>query len=203
MKQRIFRWALGAGRARSTPTTWPARPDSPWLRLQLKVADRARLQEDPRAHRRPGPLLRLRLGAPLAQEIGEFFYAMGMLMLEGYGLTETAPFVSINRPGRLHVRDGRSAGAGHRGDDRRAHRRDPGARPAGDAGLPQPAGGDGPGDRRRGLVPHRGHRRAGPDRAHPDHRPAQEHHRAGQRQERLAGADGGRALDLAATSRRR
>ena len=36
--------------------------------------------------------------APLNQEIGEWFHAMGMLILEGYGLTETAGGSVINRP---------------------------------------------------------------------------------------------------------
>ena len=50
---------------------------------------------------------RLRLivtgSAPLQRETGEFFLAAGLPLYEGYGLTETAPALAVNHPGRSRL----------------------------------------------------------------------------------------------------
>jgi long-chain acyl-CoA synthetase len=95
-KQKIFHWAFALG-AEKYQNHLEGKPDSAWLTLRLRIADRlvfGKIRE------RTGGRVRYFVSgaAPLAREIGEFFYSMGMLVLEGYGLTETSPFVSVNRP---------------------------------------------------------------------------------------------------------
>jgi long-chain acyl-CoA synthetase len=99
LRQRIFRWAIGVGREAFGHTVARTEPGA-LLKLRLALADKlvfSKIKE------RTGGRLRLFIsgGAPLAREIAEFFGAAGMLVCEGYGLTETSPVITCNRPDRV------------------------------------------------------------------------------------------------------
>jgi long-chain acyl-CoA synthetase len=97
VRQRIFHWALGAGR-RASRLEREGRPIPVGLRLERRLADRLVFGKLRAAL---GGRLRFCVsgGAPLSAEIAEFFHAAGILILEGYGLTETCPILTSNHPG--------------------------------------------------------------------------------------------------------
>ena len=94
LQGRIFRWALGVGMDRSKADRSGHAP-SLWVRLQYPLADRLVFQK---IRARVGGRIRYLISgsAPLQPSIGEFFDAIGLRIIEGYGLTETSPVLTSN-----------------------------------------------------------------------------------------------------------
>ena len=97
-KQKIFYWSVGVG-AKVSQTLQHKKKPSPILSLKASIADKLVFQKLKAA---TGGRLRFFVsgGAPLPKAIAEFFHAAGILILEGYGLTETSAVISANRPDR-------------------------------------------------------------------------------------------------------
>ena len=96
LKQKIFHWGVSVGSAVSSAIQQGRKP-SAILQLQQGIADKLVFAKLKAA---TGGRLRFFVsgGAALPQSIAEFFHAAGILILEGYGLTETSPVISMNHP---------------------------------------------------------------------------------------------------------
>jgi long-chain acyl-CoA synthetase len=96
MKRRLIDWALRVGREaselRQRQEPLPAR-----LAWQHRLADKLVYAK---VKARLGGRLRLPIsgGAPLAKEVAEFFHAIDILIIEGYGQTECTTASNVNMP---------------------------------------------------------------------------------------------------------
>lgn len=93
-RRRIFDWAVRVG-TEASAVRRAGRTLSPFLKMQETVADglvAAKIRE------RVGGRLKLAVSgsAPLPAHIATFFHAVGVPLIEGYGLTETSPVITVN-----------------------------------------------------------------------------------------------------------
>jgi long-chain acyl-CoA synthetase len=98
-KKKIFGWAVSVGRDVSRHQQ-RGQPVPATLELKRKLAHKLVFSK---LHAALGGRLQWAVsgGAPLSRDIAEFFHAAGILLLEGYGLTETCPALTFNRPDRF------------------------------------------------------------------------------------------------------
>ncbi|ACL64332.1 AMP-dependent synthetase and ligase [Anaeromyxobacter dehalogenans 2CP-1] len=101
VKAAIFRWAIDVGLVASRARR-AGRPPGTLLQAQLAVADRLVFHK---VRELFGGRLRFFVSgsAPLSRDIAEFFDAMGIVILEGYGLTESSAATHANLPSKRKI----------------------------------------------------------------------------------------------------
>jgi long-chain acyl-CoA synthetase len=99
LRRKLIDWALAVGREAST-LRQEGKPLPRGLAVRRRIAD---ILVFKKVKERMGGRIRVCIsgGAPLAKEMIEFFHALDILILEGYGLTECTTAATVNRPARF------------------------------------------------------------------------------------------------------
>jgi long-chain acyl-CoA synthetase len=93
-KQRLFHWAVRIG-TRTAQKKIRGSPVPAWLGFYNRIAKKLVFNKIKQAM---GGRVRFFIsgGAPLSGDLARFFYAADIMILEGYGLTETSPVIAVN-----------------------------------------------------------------------------------------------------------
>src|SRR5258708_22286830 len=101
IRKRVFFWAKSIGE-RCVDAWMAGREPTGFLALRYHIARRLVFSK---LHARVGGRLQYFIsgGAPLPSDIAKFFFAAGLPIYEGYGLTETSPVITVNNPHKWRI----------------------------------------------------------------------------------------------------